>query len=307
MDATRFDVLTRKLAVVTSRRGILGILGGLVAGVLTADETSAAPRRRLCFKPGQGCRRNRQCCSGRCRNNLCQHRRRPTRAKRCRGATRRCGRRCVQVRTNRRHCGRCNRRCSPGESCRQGRCVAPPLPACGEGGPCTVFVTSTVHDGALSGLAGADAICAERASQAGLSGTYRAWLADDEVSPATRFHQNAGPYRRVDGAVIAQNWAELTGGSLRAPIRIDEQGNDIGDIIDPDSNPPRPYQVWTHTEANGQGALGASCDQWHWQPPDAGACNRVGQTNATNATWTATPNSISCHLLHRLYCFQQPS
>lgn len=305
MHATRFDHLTRRLAGAASRRGLFGVLGGAVAGLLAGGDADAALRRkRICFKPGQGCRKDRHCCSGRCRNNLCQHRPRRAHARRCRGARRICNGRCVRVRTNRRHCGRCNRRCAPGTACRRGRCVAPP--GCGEGGPCTVFVTSTVQDGSLGGLVGADAICADLAGQAGLSGTYRAWLADDVDSPVTRLHHNAGPYRRVDGVVIARNWDELTGGSLRAPIRIDERGSDVGEIIDPDSNPPRPYRVWTHTEADGQGSGGASCDQWFWAPPDAGACNRVGQTNVTDSTWTATTNSVSCHLLQRLYCFQQP-
>src|SRR5262249_42934796 len=45
-----------------------------------------------------------------------------------------------------------------------------------DGVPKRVFVTSTTHDGNLGGLDGADAICASLAANAGLSGTYKAWL-----------------------------------------------------------------------------------------------------------------------------------
>jgi hypothetical protein len=61
-------------------------------------------------------------------------------------------------------------------------CEFPPVPAACN--PCKVFVTSTVHDGNLGGLAGADAICNSLASDAGLPGTYKAWLSDGFNSPS---------------------------------------------------------------------------------------------------------------------------
>jgi len=58
---------------------------------------------------------------------------------------------------------------------------------CSEVSFCTVFTTSTFHQGNLGGLAGADAICNARAAEASLPGIYMAWLADQ-----TRGHQALG-------------------------------------------------------------------------------------------------------------------
>ena len=43
---------------------------------------------------------------------------------------------------------------------------------CSEVSFCTVFTTSTFHQGNLNGLAGADAICNARAAEASLPGIY---------------------------------------------------------------------------------------------------------------------------------------
>ena len=99
--------------------------------------------------------------------------------------------------------------------------------ACGGAESCTVFVTSTVHDGSLGGLAGADAICQTRADSPGslaAPGTYKAWLSDATASPSTRFTQATVPYKLVNGTTVAPNWAGLVDGSLDAPIDVTEQG-----------------------------------------------------------------------------------
>jgi hypothetical protein len=65
-----------------------------------------------------------------------------------------------------------------------------------------VFVTSTGYPGNLGGLAGADAKCQERATAAGLGGTFKAWLsaAGTGNSAAERLTHATVPYVRVDGA-----------------------------------------------------------------------------------------------------------
>src|SRR5262245_28339890 len=49
-----------------------------------------------------------------------------------------------------------------------------------------VFATSTLQDGNLGGLEGADAICATRATAALLPGTFKAWLSTTTTSAASR-------------------------------------------------------------------------------------------------------------------------
>ena len=96
-------------------------------------------------------------------------------------------------------------------------------PPC-DGAECTVFVTSTRHDGDLGGLEGADDICQELSRVAGLSGSFKAWLSDDSDSPSSRFTHAETPYVLTDGARIASNWGELTTAVTRH-IDIDERRN----------------------------------------------------------------------------------
>ena len=80
-------------------------------------------------------------------------------------------------------------------------------------GTCTriAFVTSTVHQGNLGGLAGADTICNNLAQQAGLPGTYLAWLSGADASPSERFAKTKLAYVGTDGLLIANGYADLIG------------------------------------------------------------------------------------------------
>lgn len=60
-----------------------------------------------------------------------------------------------------------------------------------------VFITSTTHTGALGGLSGADALCAQRAAAASLPGTaWVAWLSSDTVNAFDRV-ADVGPWYQV--------------------------------------------------------------------------------------------------------------
>ena len=88
--------------------------------------------------------------------------------------------------------------------------------------PHTVFITSTTYSGNLAGLTGADAICAARAQAATLVGTYKAWLADGNLSPMTRMTHGLGPYQLVTGTAIAQSWTDLVDGTLSVAVNRTE-------------------------------------------------------------------------------------
>jgi hypothetical protein len=90
--------------------------------------------------------------------------------------------------------------------------------------PKRVFVMSTVHDGNLGGLEGADGIGNLRADEQDISGVFKAWLSDDVQSPDDRFTHSTNPYVLVDGTVIATSYAYLIDDSLAAPIDVDERG-----------------------------------------------------------------------------------
>jgi hypothetical protein len=58
-------------------------------------------------------------------------------------------------------------------------------------------------------LASADLLCASEASAAGLPGTYKALLATETASAASRFDTTLAPWARVDGVLLAATAEEL--------------------------------------------------------------------------------------------------
>ena len=164
-----------------------------------------------------------------------------------------------------------------------------------EGGPCRVFVTSTRHEGNLGGIAGADAICGARAEEVQLSGTFLAWLSDDESSPSTRFVQAPFPYVLLDGTVVAANWESLTGQRLEHHIDVTELGVEAVGL----------GTVWTRTLPNGIAAsFGLGPDCGGWTRSDSNAFGTNGQHQGNLALWSFIGAS-SCNARLRLYCFEQ--
>lgn len=167
-----------------------------------------------------------------------------------------------------------------------------PRPRCGAGGPCRVFVSSTVYGGKIGGLAGADFLCQDLAESAGLPGTYQAWLSDSTASPSTRFVRSKGPYVLVNGQRIADTWQDLTDGSLDIPITVTQTGSKVAEST----------SVWTYTNAAGA-ALDANthtCGNWAAATGDGA----VGSDTSRNATWTDN-GAAACNTGQHLYCFQQ--
>lgn len=264
MDQSRIDDLTRLVARRTGRRKLVagalaGLFGGLVPGLGALDAEAkkkrGKPKKRRCKKP-----------------------------------KRRCGKQCVNVRSHRQHCGTCRRQCPPGHACRRRKCVPPPT--CGNGGACRVFITNSRHDGNLGGLAGADAICTRIAREAGLPGTYMAWLSNRFGSPASRFTKNPGPYVRVDGIPVANNWADLTDGALLARINKTETGLPA---------PTADGWPWTSTTPSGTWSEEDNCQDW----TSTSGEGSVGSSQASRlGTWSQF-GFLTCSNKYFLYCFQQ--
>ena len=187
--------------------------------------------------------------------------------------------------------------CPRGQCCNgQGACDA-----------CLVFRTSKGYRSNLQGLTGADQLCRELAATAGLPGTYLAWLSDSTGSPSSRFVRATVPYTLVNGTVIANNWADLTDGTITSPITVTETGgfND--------------KQVWTNTRANG---TPGSDRMYTTTAPDGEHCFNWTYDNSFYNTYLGFPFSLDanwtdfetrpCHedfgsvpAPWGLYCFQQ--
>ena len=135
------------------------------------------------------------------------------------------------------------------------------------------FVTSTRVTAELGGVAGADTICQMHAQNAGLPGTYRAWLASSAGSAPSRLGAARG-WRRPDGLPIADTAASLLGDPrLFYVLTVNERG-------------ARTYAnyVWTGTRADGS-ASGDTCGDW--TSGAEGLWGATGNGNLASIAWTA--------------------
>jgi hypothetical protein len=163
----------------------------------------------------------------------------------------------------------------------------PPAP-CGLVDKC-VFVTSLRYTGNLGGVAGADMLCQQRATAAGLPGSYKAWLSDSTQAASARLTHASVPYRRVDGSLVANNWSDLTDGTIGSELQIDENGS------------LHFFYVWTGTTSAGTLSTPTCAD---WTDSGEGTNGRWGSGGSLDAVWTEG-STQACSTQSPIYCFQQ--
>jgi len=209
---------------------------------------------------------------------------------------------CVDPQTDPMHCGasddclgtKAGAVCAMGEGCVLGLC---------EPHAKRVFATSVTYWGNLGGLAGADRKCQSLADAASLGGRYKAWLASATSGPADRLTHSAIPYALVDGTVIANDWADLTDGSLAAPINLTETGGSppmsTGSDCTTDGT-----STWSSAHADGtpQGGI-LHCANWTTMA--AGSYGYTGLGSRTSSSWSDYCALKQCAGFGRLYCFEQ--
>ena len=157
-----------------------------------------------------------------------------------------------------------------------------------------VFIKQGIQPDDIDGVGGGDIICQTEANAYSLRGTYKIWLAgnDPASAPATRFIRSSVPYKRVDGVTVADNWADLTDGTLDANLNIMADGlpTTVGN------------SVWSNVQTDGtQIGTTNTCVDWTTTVSGNGA---FGLKAAVNSTWTNS-STISCGASSRVYCFEQ--
>lgn len=148
------------------------------------------------------------------------------------------------------------------------------------------FVTSTTYPGDFGGLEVADEICNELARNAGLSGSYIAWLSDTSVNARDRIGSARGWVRR-DGRPFAATVEDLIGYSVLYPLLIDEKGERTTESW-----------VWTGTRSGDGVATDKHCGDWR---ETEGLRGTVGETNSMSGQWTFRTN-YPCTSRRPLYC-----
>jgi Protein of unknown function (DUF1554) len=162
-----------------------------------------------------------------------------------------------------------------------------------------VFLTSKplATKGMINGTIGADTLCNTTATDAGLGGTWVAWLSSNERNAIAQLGAWPGPYILVDKTPIVLDRTELVTTGPRHPIDVMEDGK-----VAIDNEP----WVWTGTENNGVKA-NVRCKDWtDTNPLSYGV---AGSFNVA-AKWTNNGGApfqpgIGCNSLGRLYCFEK--
>jgi hypothetical protein len=192
------------------------------------------------------------------------------------------------------------------------------------GGPVmSFFVTSQRNPtGNLGGLAGADAMCSNLASAAGVTGkTWRAYLSADRDASNGGRATNArdrigtGPWINAKLVLVANNTAELHALKGNVTMFVDERGNPInGQWIG--SPPPVEHDIMTGSAPDGTLLPGLTCNDW--TSDSATLQTQVGHsdgfgtnrdTSGTNANWNSAHLNGSCSNTAprggagRVYCF----
>jgi alpha-tubulin suppressor-like RCC1 family protein len=164
-----------------------------------------------------------------------------------------------------------------------------------------VFVTSETYDGNLGGIDGANLKCQSLAEGAGLIGTYKAWLSNENIYPSMAtdgrvarkkgFNQITGDYKLTDDTVVANGWSDLVDNTLDNEIDVDEDGNSISTSY-----------VWTNVDEDGSNKGTDSCGGW--LSNSASVDGVYGERSSSTGTWTDS-STQSCDNSARLYCVQQ--
>jgi cysteine-rich repeat protein len=159
-----------------------------------------------------------------------------------------------------------------------------------------VFVTDDpLAPGGFKSLFGADNVCRKTAMDYGYANfeSFKAWLSDDEASPADRFFHSEGRYVLVTGEAVAESWEDLVDGELLTGIDRSLSGEEISESA-----------VWTATQTNGEGwGDGQTCESWSSTDPQDTA--RWGISGYADGLWTDGGDGATCVGGGHLYCFEQ--
>ncbi|HZR10633.1 MAG TPA: choice-of-anchor D domain-containing protein [Myxococcales bacterium] len=155
------------------------------------------------------------------------------------------------------------------------------------------FVSSAVIASG-GGLAAADSLCAREARTAGLPGSYKALLAVDGASAASRFDLGGPPWVRLDGIPVVEKAADLAAGKLLAPIEL--TADSVRQFWW--------YQTWSGASKTGQPGTNTCAS---WTSTAADSFTYVGSANSIEPEYWFGSYGIPCQPAYQLHliCLQE--
>lgn len=159
-----------------------------------------------------------------------------------------------------------------------------------------LFVSSSIHNGNLGGLSGADNIC-QNLANASVNipvGTYKAWLSSTTINARDRLYLPIATYVDSLGTFLTDGTGSLINSDIISKPKYDENQVEVFDT------------VFTNTSSSGgkiNTSITSTCYDWMQSGPYV---TRGGYTDTTGVFWSYSPGNLECDLYeHRIYCLQQ--
>jgi len=186
----------------------------------------------------------------------------------------------------------------------------------------TIFVTSDVYPGNLIGISGADAICSQHATNADLSGTWRALIGDEDNALQNRLKDgwatDSFPFdvtqdyynnKKFFRDKIADNNIKLMGWNYDGRnYQYDNSGLDFqlsydefGETIQGECT------TWTgkSREINGAESEYCALNRGSWLSSQSADYGSVGScSDISRRMWYGSDDTASCNNEYRLYCIK---
>lgn len=163
-----------------------------------------------------------------------------------------------------------------------------------------VFLTAGLFTGNLGGTLGGNAICQTAAENAGLPGTYKAWLSTTAAgdNPAQKFTQSKLPYVLADGTTqVATNWSGFVSGEIEHTLNETPDGGMLA--------PEGSTGYWTGTSGDGTPTQ-ANCNNWTIGTSIGDYGGSVGNSFIDlGLDWSGWFSFLQCSQEKRLLCVQQ--
>lgn len=153
--------------------------------------------------------------------------------------------------------------------------------------PNFAFLTTDTYSGNLGGTSGADAKCKDAAINAGLAGSYKAWIATSTESADAHIGTASG-WVRTDGKIFARSKADFVAGRHHYPLRVSETGVDLLTA----------RTAWTGALMTGA-ATANTCS--NWTSIATGTSGTAGEPHTGGTMWSSFSTS-GCTGLKSLYC-----
>jgi len=175
------------------------------------------------------------------------------------------------------------------------------------------FLSGPVAPG--GGVAAFDAACAAEAAAVGLRGTFRALVATNTASAASRFDLSGPPWVRPDGVAVVTAAADLVTTALLAPIAVRADGTySLAPPVWTGAISPNVTGIaktncsdWTDGTASGAGAYGHSAAT-QGPPPNYRTSHGffwVETTTCGTAGLTTCTATQACDQLASVFCLEQ--